>query len=631
MRAGSRSKTEQTVIFLSCDRHGLEVDCNAVNRIGAFLLSLALAPSSPAPLSIAEAVDEAQLDAHYQPVVSLATGAVYGFEGLVRGRHAGWQSPGELFAAAAEAGLTTQLDLMARRRVVRGFADLVLDGKLFINTLPSSLLDPGVTAYSVAAFLEKLNLRPERLVIEVGESQPMHDLDAIKKSLTVLRSLGFQIAIDDLGEAYASLSLWLELRPDYVKIDKRFVQDVHRDSFKMQFVRAIQQISETTGTKLIAEGIEAEAELIALRDLGISYAQGFFLGRPVAVPPPQVSDEVRAAIGARRIAVWHGERGVPAPSVQVGRLVTPIEPISPRTNNETVLERFSADPALTSIPVVDNGAPVGLIRRTHFMQEFVRPYRHEVYDKRPCTFFMDKDALIVESSMPIAAVSEMLSELDRRHLATGFIIAVDGKYLGMGSGQALVRELTAIQINTARYANPLTMLPGNVPLDEHVVRLLAAEVEFVAAYCDIDQFKPFNDLYGYRKGDEMIRALARTIEQAVDGAGDFVGHVGGDDFIVHLQSADWEARLHKVLEAFAGIRELLLLPEHLQCGTYLAYDRHGEQRSLPVPSLSIGVVRVQPGVYRSSQELSFALAEAKREAKKVSGDALFVDRRRRGT
>ena len=186
-----------------------------------------------------------------------------------------------------------------------------------------------------------------------------------------------------------------------------------------------------------------------------------------------------------------------------------------------------------------------------------------------------------------------------------------------------------MQITTARYANPLTLLPGNVPIDEHVDRLLAAEIAFVSAYCDIDHFKPFNDLYGYRKGDEMIRALARAIEQSVDAAADFVGHVGGDDFIVHLQSPDWEQRLTAILPAFNAIRGSLLSAEHLESGAYIANDRSGVSRSLPTPTLSIGVVRVHPGAYRSSQEVSFAMADAKREAKRIPGDSLFVDRRNR--
>lgn len=151
------------------------------------------------------------------------------------------------------------------------------------------------------------------------------------------------------------------------------------------------------------------------------------------------------------------------------------------------MRRFNADPNLFAIPVVD-GVPVGMVRRSRFVHEFTRPFRHELYDKLPCALFMDNDPLIVEASTAIPALSELLTDSDHRHLASGFIITEQQRYLGVGSGQALVRELTGMQINTARYANPLTMLPGNVPIDEHVERLLGAKIAFNAAYIDIDHF-----------------------------------------------------------------------------------------------------------------------------------------------
>jgi diguanylate cyclase (GGDEF)-like protein len=214
-------------------------------------------------------------------------------------------------------------------------------------------------------------------------------------------------------------------------------------------------------------------------------------------------------------------------------------------------------------------------------------------------------------------------------LASGFIITEQQRYLGFGSGQALVKELTEMQINTARYANPLTMLPGNVPIDEHVERLLGAKITFNAAYIDIDHFKPYNDLYGYRKGDEMIRALGGALVDAMEPTIDFVGHVGGDDFIAHLQSNDWEPRLHNVIAAFDRIRVALLTSDDLERGTYITDNRSGEKQAQPTPTISIGVVKVEIGMFASAHDVAAALAEAKREAKKMNGSSLFIERRKR--
>ncbi len=568
------------------------------------------------------------LNAVFQPIISLKTGAILGVEGLIRGpSQTPIESPSALFSAARRHDLLDSLDAECRRCIVSRYANTDSTGKLFINVLPSSLLALDKPRFDVAVFLEKLSLHPGQIVIEVTESQPFNDFHNLRNSLNMLRAIGFQIAIDDLGEGYASLRLWSELRPDYVKIDKHFIRGLHEDGFKQQFVRAIQQISHFTNTAVIAEGVETIAELMTVRDLGIEFAQGFLIGKPEATPVFQCPDNIAALLDSQKITVLPSKVRAEQYGARIGKLVDAMLPAAPVTPNEDIMQRFTLDPSLAAIPVVINGVPLGLIRRARFVQEFARPYRHELYDKRPCTLFMDNDTLVVEVSQTITSVSELLTEVDRRHLASGFIITENGRYLGVGSGQALLRELTELQINTARYSNPLTMLPGNVPIAEHVDRLLIANTPFVAAYCDIDYFKPFNDLYGYRKGDDMIRALADSLNSAVDPNIDFVGHIGGDDFIVHLQSPDWQARMQAVIDAFADIRKAMLSADDLQRGSYQSENRQGVSQDLPLPSLSIGAMSIDAKYFGSHQDVSIALANVKREAKRIKGDTLFIERR----
>jgi len=582
---------------------------------------------------IGEAVGESQLTAVFQPMLAISDGTIFGFEGLIRGVHPDWRDPLALFSAAAAAGLSERLDQNAITTVVSAFIELGLPGKLFLNVLPSTLIRSDRVDFSLSAFLINSDIQPERIVIEIGESQPIDNLVELKRNLKVLRSLGFQIAIDDLGQAYASLRVWLELRPDFVKVDLQFVRGIHRDSFKSEFVRAISHICKTTDTLLIAEGIEEEAELLTLRDLGAHFAQGYFIGRPHARPQPEIHFDIKKALSVQRIAVLaehHAQAGsFQRSSMQIGKLLQPVIPVAANTSNQVVMERFACDPNLTSIPVVADSIPIGLISRASFVHEFALPYRHELFDKRPCAMLMDKAPLIVESTLAITAVSEQLTELDHRHLASGFIITSNQLYLGMVSGQALLKELTAIQINSARYSNPLTLLPGNVPIDEHIERLLAAEIPFVVAYCDIDNFKPFNDLYGYQSGDQLIKAVAQALLKSVETSMDFVGHVGGDDFVVSMQSTDWEQRLNSTLLAFNLATSELLAPQDERRRGYIVHDRNGEQRCIPTPTLSIGVVQVGAKEYQCSADVSRALAGAKREAKKISGSSLFIDRRRR--
>src|SRR6202022_2619470 len=129
----------------------------------------------------------------------------------------------------------------------------------------------------------------------------------------------------------------------------------------------------------------------------------------------------------------------------------------------------------------------------------------------------------------------------------GFVLVDAGRYVGLGTAEQLVRSVTEMRIEAARHANPLTFPPGNIPISEHIARLLSARISFTACYCDLNNFKPYNDQYGYWRGDEMIRLAAGVISGSCDARRDFVGHVGGHDFVVLFQSADWDRRCAQIL------------------------------------------------------------------------------------
>src|SRR6185369_4322370 len=145
---------------------------------------------------------------------------------------------------------------------------------------PSVVTAAGFDAIRARENLTRLGLRPEDVVIELTEHQPMFSFQNVTDSLQIFRSMGFQVAIDDLGEGFSSLRLWSELKPTFVKADKHFVKGIASDPVKMQFLKAIQQIAETCGSQIVAEGIEDEADFRVVRELGIALGQGYFIGRP---------------------------------------------------------------------------------------------------------------------------------------------------------------------------------------------------------------------------------------------------------------------------------------------------------------------------------------------------------------
>ncbi|UJP04557.1 MAG: GGDEF domain-containing protein [Nitrosomonas sp.] len=576
-------------------------------------------------------IEQRQLTPNFQPIVSMANGGIFAYEGLIRGpSNSALHSPLSLFRAAAQFGLLPELERLCRQVTLEAFVRLKLVGKLFLNVSPVCLLDANFKNGETLDFMAMLGLEPHRVVIELTENQPTYDYSLLFEAVRHYRSMGFEIAIDDLGEGFSSLRLWFELNSEYVKIDQHFIQNINQDPIKLQFVRSIQQIAENSGTQIIAEGIETHAECMIVKDLDIALGQGYFIARPNANPATMVSTGAANSLQQNGIAVYPRRTAIIQKNLAALKLLTPIVPVTPGTDNDEVYRRFHQDAALESLPVVEHNVPIGIICRNRLIDAFARPYWRELYGKKACTLFMDAAPLVVDKNINLQELSNAVVSAGQRHLSNGFIITDRGQYLGMGTGHELMREITQLQITAARYANPLTLLPGNVPIDEHIDRLLESRIDFCVGYCDLDAFKPFNDIYGYRKGDEVIQLTGMLLAQMCDLERDFLGHIGGDDFIILFQSADWELRCREMLGKFTHAISHIFRPIHREQGGYYSIDRKGKQVFHSLITLSIGAVLIAPGVFTSHHEIASVATAAKRQAKRIAGNSLFIERRNYG-
>lgn len=577
---------------------------------------------------LSEIIERSQLTALFQPIVDLGSGEIAGYEGLIRGpSDSPLHSPQSLFKSAAQHQLGTRLEYLCRRVVLEKFAELDLEGRLFLNVSPESMIHGGVRHSETLQYMKEIGISPTRVIIELTEGQPTYDYDVLRDATMHYRDMGFQIAMDDLGEGFSGLRLWSELRPEFVKIDMHFIQGINHDPVKLQFVRSIQEIAEKSGCQVVAEGIETQAELLLIRDLNIAFGQGYHLARPNAKPATVLPAEVIMALKpapAQRSINTHSQT---APTAI--KLLRQVSAVRPDTLNEVVYEKFVADPDLQAMPVVENDRPVGMISRFMLIDRFARLYQRELYGKKPCVELMDPTPLVVDRHISIQELGRLIVEAERHHLANGFIITGGGRYLGMGTGHDLMREITNMQIAAARHANPLTQLPGNIQIDEQIEHMLCSKTAFYVCYCDLDHFKPFNDVYGFHKGDELIRMTSEILGQFCDPAHDFIGHLGGDDFIVLFQSDDWEARCQRILDRFSVKVAAFFSTDDRERGGYFTEDRQGKRIFHPLTSLSLGVVDVKPGTYASVHQVAAAAGEAKKQAKKTPGNALFAERRGR--
>ena len=574
--------------------------------------------SEPLLQTAQELLGAGLLRAHYQPIVQLKDGKVVAHESLIRlPANSALRTPDDFFRAARAEGITVKAEQACLDEGIRAWAARKPDTRLFLNLSAFAIIEM-VDRLTVAGLMRALHaasISPAALVIEITEHEHVADLPRLVATAAELRAAGLRFALDDFGDGRSSLRLWAELRPEIVKIDKYFIHDVATEPVKVQTLRGLTRFAETFGTTLVAEGIETEDELRVVRDLGIELGQGWFLGKPQAVPAVSVLRPAGETIISSEIAVLPEITRAAGADFTVERLALDVPALPSDMTIDEVARRLAADPALRAVALVDDGKPVGLINRQAFVDSYAKPYFKELYGRKPCVTFANTTPLVLDKHTGLDRMTAVLTSSDQRYLTEGFIITEGGRYLGLGTGEQLVRVVTEVRIEAARHANPLTFLPGNIPISEHIDRLLAAGGEFVACYADLNDFKPYNDQYGYWRGDEMIRLVARTLVSHCDPRRDFVGHVGGDDFVVLFQSDDWLDRCERVLATFNANALSLFDADALARGGIEAEDRHGVTRFFKCTTLSIGAVPIRPGKFTRAEQVASAAAAAKHKAK----------------
>ncbi|MBI4938778.1 MAG: EAL domain-containing protein [Nitrosomonadales bacterium] len=240
-----------------------------------------------------------QFRAHYQPIVELATGRIRKAEALIRWEHPerGTISPAEFITLAEETGLITGIgDWMFReaaRQAVRWRALYDPGFQISVNKSPAQFHDTASPSQAWADYLQELGLPGESMAIEITEGLLLEAESGVKNKLLLFHDAGIQISLDDFGTGYSSLSYLRKFDIDYLKIDKSFVHDLAPGTSSMALSEAIIVMAHKLGLKVVAEGVETEAQRKLLADAGCDYAQGYLFSRPVPAmafegnwPPP---------------------------------------------------------------------------------------------------------------------------------------------------------------------------------------------------------------------------------------------------------------------------------------------------------------------------------------------------------
>ena len=235
------------------------------------------------------ALENDRFELLYQPLMHIKTGVVSHYETLLRlPTDEGVLAPDSFLPAAFRFGLMADIDRWVLKRVVRSLAELtpsLPDIRLSTNLSGFAFEDEGLADY-LRALLKEHGVEGNRLVLEITEQLAVRFAASTDKQVTMLRDLGCQLAIDDFGSGYSSFSYLKRLPVDYLKIDGAFIKSLARDRVDQAMVRMVGEVARAAGMQTVAEYVHNAATLELLEKYGIDYAQGYFIGKPSAVPQP---------------------------------------------------------------------------------------------------------------------------------------------------------------------------------------------------------------------------------------------------------------------------------------------------------------------------------------------------------
>lgn len=303
------------------------------------------------------------------------------------------------------------------------------------------------------------------------------------------------------------------------------------------------------------------------------------------------------------------------------------EPIHIDCMATDVLKHFNKHDDISALAVINDDAEVmGLVTRRKTFASFGYKFSHDLNRGKSVDILMESDPSCFDVSTDINIISRSITERKEACHFDPAIITRNGIYCGLLSIITLLKSITDTQLQQAYDCNPLSRLPGNNSINREIDFRLKNEVPFMLVYVDLDSFKAFNDCYGYERGDRVIEMVARVLGHEVNQQ-DFLGHVGGDDFVLILHSDDWHAKLELILTIFSAESAMMYKQEDRLRGYIVAEDRQGIVKNFALMSLSLAVVPCPAKSFSSHVAVAEVACEVKHLAKNKPGNSIVVNRR----
>ncbi|OAN45683.1 hypothetical protein A6A04_07420 [Paramagnetospirillum marisnigri] len=565
------------------------------------------------PPAIDSSTDFSGIRVALQAIVNVHSGLCFGHEALLRGWEAyGAESIEDLLGACHAAGRLADLEITVRTRI----ADLarcypaVAQSALFVNLDARAVGQLDQVMEATRQLLQPLfpHVVTEISALPQGEAPTVY-------SAKTMRRQGGMLAIDRFGAAAASLSLLSGCDPDFIKIDRSLIAGIDTEARKRVVLAQVIGMAHTLGIEVIAVGVESGRDLTVCRELGLDLIQGYFIS-----PPQEAPDRLGGSYEHVDALAREDRRQRQIDQKWVIQQMDQVPAILVDAPLRDMFDRFARSPDNAYVPVVDaTGRPLGIVRESDMKNYAYSAYGKDLIANKALGRRLREFVVRCPIADITTPLDRMLSIFAAAEKADGILLSEHMVYRGFLTARSLIRAMHEKTLARARDENPLSKLPGNVVITEYVNDCIADGEGAVLAYIDFDNFKPFNDTYGFRQGDRAILLFAELCRKAADPQTWFLGHIGGDDFFVGLKGAseaEAATAIGDLIRQFTSDAESFYDAEARQRRCITAQDREGHVKSFPLLSASAVLLVLPPGNREvSADDISSAIASRKKEAK----------------
>ena len=553
------------------------------------------------------------LDYAFQPIIHTHTGKIFAVEALLRNTN----NINAIFDTAFEEDILYEVDLLLREKAIEKFSLINIENlKLFYNLDNRIIYSKNFSSGNTRKILKKFNLCKNTICFELSEKGSQIEQNALSTMIQTYKSNGYCIAIDDFGIGVSGLKLLYFSEANIIKVDRFFITNIHNDSKKKLFCSSIIEMAHVMGMKVVTEGVENINEYYTCKDIGVDFIQGYLVQRPtlkVDEIKPIYNDIVEIIQKDKRLNINQ--------SID-SKFIDSIHALNINTSLHDLFVYFKNNTKNSFVPIIDDFKHlIGVIYEVDIKKISYSQYGLSLAKNKNIASTLKKyikNVLSIETSWGIDKALDMFNHNSKEY--TGIFITECNKYKGFIDLKSLLTLSHKRNIEIATNQNPLTKLPGNHQIEKYIQESFKnkdTETTHIL-YFDFNDFKPFNDYYGFRQGDRAIIIFSQLIQKRY-GKESFIAHIGGDDFFIGIKNKIFEEVFNLTNQTLIEFKESvknLYNKEDKENGFLIAEDRFKVKRKFNLLSTSCAFISINEK--SNEANFDFTLSLMKKHSKKYS-------------